>query len=204
MELFVIRALLATRSITFSAVVVLLVVLAIWGRRVSYEQSISSFFAEDDPYMRVYQQAARTFGDDNFVFMVYDDPELLTPAGLDRVSELAAAVAPGRVEGVQRVESLDAMPLLWAVDARTAPLTVMALVFKSMFLIVRLAVLRARFRANTGKRSRASSASSTAQSKGMASSDSTRCTPSIRPGAMAAASSETRSRPAGVNSSGSS
>src|SRR5436190_19800320 len=113
---FVIRALLAARYVTFTAVVVLLIALALWGRRVSYEQSINSFFAEDDPYMRVYQQAARTFGDDNFVFVVYDDPELLTPAGLGRVSELAGAVAPGRIPGVQRVESLDAMPLLWAVD----------------------------------------------------------------------------------------
>ncbi len=111
-----IRTLLAVRYVVFSAIVILLVVLAVWGRRVGYEQSINSFFAEDDPYMRVYQQAARTFGDDNFVFIVYDDPELLTPAGIDRVAELAAAVAPGRIAGVQRVESLDAMPLLWAVD----------------------------------------------------------------------------------------
>src|SRR5262249_45711001 len=112
----VIRALLAARYLAFSVVVVLLVALALCGRRVSYEQSINSFFAEDDPSMRVYQQAARTFGDDNFVFVVYDDPELLTPPGLDRVAELASAIAPGRIEGVQRVESLDAMPLLWAVD----------------------------------------------------------------------------------------
>jgi predicted RND superfamily exporter protein len=112
----VIRALLSARYLTFFSVVILLVALGFWGRRVSYEQSINSFFAEDDPYMRVYQQAAKTFGDDNFVFVVYDDPELLTPRGLDRVSELAAAVAPERIAGVQRVESLDAMPLLWAVD----------------------------------------------------------------------------------------
>ncbi len=111
-----IRALLDARYVTFSAVAILLLVLAVGGRRVGYEQSINSFFAEDDPYMRVYQQAARTFGDDNFVFVVYDDPDLLTPAGLDRVSELAAAVAAGKIEGVQRVESLDAMPLFWAVD----------------------------------------------------------------------------------------
>ncbi len=111
-----IRALLAARYVTFAAIVVLLAVLALWGRRVTYEQSINSFFAEDDPYMRVYQEAAKTFGDDNFVFVVYDDPELLTPVGLDRVSELAAAVAPERIKGVQRVESLDAMPLFWAVD----------------------------------------------------------------------------------------
>ena len=44
--------------------------------------------------MAVYQKAARSFGDDNFVFLVYDDPELFTPAGMDRVAELAAAVGP--------------------------------------------------------------------------------------------------------------
>jgi predicted RND superfamily exporter protein len=112
----VIRALLAARYLTFSALVVLLLALALGGRRVTYEQSISSFFAEDDPYMRVYQKAAATFGDDNFVFIVYDDRELLTPQGLDRVAELAAAVAPSRIAGVQRVESLAGMPLLWTVD----------------------------------------------------------------------------------------
>ena len=112
----VIRALLAARHVTFGVVVILLVALVWGGKRVSYEQSINSFFAEDDPAMRVYQQAARTFGDDNFVFVVYDDTALLTPEGLNRVSELAAAVAPDRIPGVQRVESLDAMPLLWAID----------------------------------------------------------------------------------------
>jgi len=112
----VIRALLAARHVTFAVVVILLVALVWGGKRVSYEQSINSFFAEDDPAMRVYQQAAQTFGDDNFVFVVYDDTALLTPDGLSRVSELAAAVAPDRIPGVQHVESLDAMPLLWAID----------------------------------------------------------------------------------------
>jgi uncharacterized protein len=112
----VIRALLAARYVTFAAVVLLLVALAWFGKRVGYEQSINSFFAEDDPYMAVYQQAAKTFGDDNFIFLVYDDPGLLSPQGLERVSELAAAVAPQRIPAVQRVESLDAMPLLWSID----------------------------------------------------------------------------------------
>jgi uncharacterized protein len=112
----VIRFLLAVRYLAFAAVIVLLLGLAWGGKTVSYEQSISSFFAEDDPYMQIYQRAARTFGDDNFVFLVYDDPELISAAGLDRVSELAHAVAPERIAGVQRVESLDAMPLVWAVD----------------------------------------------------------------------------------------
>ncbi len=111
-----IRLLLAARYVTFSAVVVLLVLLALLGKRVTYDQSISSFFADDDPDMLVYQRAARTFGDDNFVFLVYDDPELLTPAGMDRVKDLAAAVGPEHVAAVQKVESIDTMPLLWAID----------------------------------------------------------------------------------------
>jgi predicted RND superfamily exporter protein len=90
--------------------------LVLFGKRVSYEQSIGSFFADDDPDMAVYQKAASAFGDDNFVFLVYDDPELVTPHGMDRVAELAAAVTPARIAGVKRVESLDAMPLVWALD----------------------------------------------------------------------------------------
>src|SRR3974390_2434651 len=99
-----------------AATAILLILLVIFGRKVSYEQSIGSFFADDDPYMAVYQKAAQSFGDDNFVFLVYDDPELVSPQGLDRVAELAAAVAPGRIAGVSRVESLDAMPLVWSLD----------------------------------------------------------------------------------------
>src|SRR4051794_9592820 len=104
------------RFVTAAATAIVLVLLVLFGKKVSYEQSIGSFFAEDDPYMAVYEKAARSFGDDNFVFLVYDDPELVSPQGLDRVSELAAAVAPGRIPGVSRVESLDAMPLVWSLD----------------------------------------------------------------------------------------
>lgn len=111
-----IQLLLRWRLAAFVSLLVLLAALLAFGRRVSYEQSIRSFFAEDDPHMAVYQDAARVFGDDNFVFVVYDDPALFTPGGMDRVAELAAALGPGRVEGVVRVESLDAMPLLWAID----------------------------------------------------------------------------------------
>ena len=68
----------------------------VFGRRVGYEQSIKSFFADDDPDMTAYQAAARSFGDDNFVFIAYDDPELLTPEGMDRVRELADGRRAGR------------------------------------------------------------------------------------------------------------
>jgi predicted RND superfamily exporter protein len=112
----VIGFLFRIRHVTVVAVAVLLVLLGLIGRKVSYEQSIGSFFADDDPRMSVYQKASAAFDDDNFVFLVYDDPALVSPRGLDRVAELAAAVGPDKLPGVLRVESLDAMPLVWALD----------------------------------------------------------------------------------------
>ena len=108
--------LLRFRYLTAAVTTALLIVLVFFGKKVSYEQSIGSFFADDDPYMAVYQKAASSFGDDNFVFLAYDDPDLVSPRGLERVAELAAAVVPGKIAGVSRVESLDAMPLVWSLD----------------------------------------------------------------------------------------
>ena len=116
MTALVIRALLAARYLTFAVVAILFVALAWSGERVTYVQSINSFFAEDDRYMAVYQQAARTFGDDNLAFLVYEDPELLTTRGMDRVAELAESVGPAHVPAAQRVESIDTVPLVWAID----------------------------------------------------------------------------------------
>jgi len=112
----VIDHLLRTRHVAAGLTVLLLVGLVLFGQRVGYEQSIGSFFADDDPAMATYQRAAASFGDDNFVFLVYDDPEVLSRQGLERVAELAASVGPDQIEGVLRVESLDAMPLVWSVD----------------------------------------------------------------------------------------
>ena len=111
-----IRLLLKARYVSFVLIATLLGLFIVFGQRVSYEQSINSFFAEEDPAILAYREASETFGDDNFVFLVYDDPELLTPQGMDRVAELAASVAPSKIEGVLRVESLDAMPQLWMID----------------------------------------------------------------------------------------
>ncbi|MFO0908408.1 MAG: MMPL family transporter [Isosphaeraceae bacterium] len=111
-----IRLLFQTRHAVFFSLAALLIYLLLFGQRVSYEQSIKSFFADDDPKMAVYQKAASTFGDDNFVFVAYDDPELFSTAGMDRVAGMASTLGPDRIDGVVRVESLDAMPLLWSID----------------------------------------------------------------------------------------
>jgi len=110
------NALIRARLATFTAAVVLLGLLIWQDKRVGYEQSIKSFFADDDPAMALYRRASAAFGDDNFVFVAYDDAAVLTPGGMDRVAELAAAIAPGRIDGVARVESIDAMPVLWKID----------------------------------------------------------------------------------------
>jgi predicted RND superfamily exporter protein len=114
----VIRLLLQSRYVSFGAVALLLAVLLALGRHVTYEQSIQSFFAQDDPAVIAYARSSAVFGNDNVVFVGYDDPELLTPAGIRRVGELAEALGPQHIPAVIRVESLDAMPLLWEVDDR--------------------------------------------------------------------------------------
>ena len=93
-----------------------LVGLLAWDRHVAYDQSITSFFAADDPTVVEYRRSSSLFGNDNLVFVVYDDPALLTPAGMARVGELAEALGPKHIEAVVDVQSLDAMPQFWRID----------------------------------------------------------------------------------------
>ena len=111
-----IALLLRARFISFVAAAVLLAALFLADKRISYEQSIESFFADADPAIVDYRRATAAFGDDNFVFLAYNDPDLLTSRGMDRVAELARDVGPANIPGVTRVESIDTMPLLWTVD----------------------------------------------------------------------------------------
>jgi predicted RND superfamily exporter protein len=110
------RLLIAARYGAFLLTAVALGLLVWADRRVQYEQSLTAFFPEGDPIVVAYQKAADTFGSDNFVFVGYDDPDLLTPAGMDRLAELTAALAPAKHPAVISVESLDAAPQFWRLD----------------------------------------------------------------------------------------
>lgn len=110
------RTLLRSRYILFATVLALLAGLIAMGRHVRYEQSLESFFPSDDPAVIEYKKASAAFGNDNIVFVSYDDPKLLTVEGLARVAELAGEVGPGRIDAVADVQSLDAMPLFWKID----------------------------------------------------------------------------------------
>ncbi len=82
-----------------------------------YDQSISSFFADNDPDMAIYQKAAAIFGDDNFVFVVYDDPDLLTPGGHgSRGRTGCGARWRPCVLASSGSNRLTQMPLVWAID----------------------------------------------------------------------------------------
>src|ERR1700733_11779897 len=98
----VIDLLVKARSVSIGVVALLLVVLLVLGKPVHYEQSVRSFFADNDPVIVDYSKASAVFGDDNLVFVSYEDPALLTPGGMERVAELAREIGPTQVKGVAR------------------------------------------------------------------------------------------------------
>jgi predicted RND superfamily exporter protein len=124
--------LIRPRLATFAAALMLLALLAVWGRPIRYEQSLTAFFPDGDPDVAAYERAAALFGSDNLVFITYDDPELLTPDGMDRLAELAAAVGPDRIASVLEVQALDRMPLFWELDDRLIDLARLPAVARRM------------------------------------------------------------------------
>lgn len=102
------------------AVVALTVAIAAYllaaGRHATYEQSIKSFFAEDDPAIVEFEKWANVFGYDNILFVCYDDPQYLTPEGLVRVAELSRELKASQIDGLTEVQSLATMPPLWSLD----------------------------------------------------------------------------------------
>ncbi|WP_417380290.1 efflux RND transporter permease subunit [Gimesia sp.] len=50
--------------------------------QLSFEQSIESLYAKDDPHLLDYLESKQLFGGDEFVFVAYTTPDLLEPEGL--------------------------------------------------------------------------------------------------------------------------
>ena len=86
------------------------------GKHAEYEQSIKSFFTEDDPSIVSFEKWAGVFGYDNILFVCYDDPTYLTPAGLSRVADLTRRLKASGIDGLTDVQSLATMPPLWSLD----------------------------------------------------------------------------------------
>ena len=109
--------LLRWRYVSAAATASCSVLLVLFGKRVSYEQSIKSFFADDDPDMAAYQKAATVVRRRQLRLRRLRRPRAAHPR---RDGPRRRAGRGGRARrgstGVLRVESLDAMPLLWAID----------------------------------------------------------------------------------------
>ncbi|RLT08389.1 MAG: RND transporter, partial [Planctomycetota bacterium] len=80
--------LISARYFVAFATLVIGLFLGFSGKHAEYEQSIKSFFTEDDASIVSFEKWAGVFGYDNILFVCYDDPTYLTPAGLSRVADL--------------------------------------------------------------------------------------------------------------------
>lgn len=75
--------------------------------RIEFNRSIENMFAVDDPVLGPYQRLKETFGGNEIVLAVYEDPELLSPdgRGIERLSLISERLR--QVSGVRDVLSLD-------------------------------------------------------------------------------------------------
>ncbi|MBI3467992.1 MAG: MMPL family transporter, partial [Planctomycetes bacterium] len=100
------------------------------GRPVTFNQSFEAFFPPDHAALIDYLRAKRAFGGDDFVFVAYEDEQIWTPVGMDRLRKLAERLA--KIDGVLRVDSLDRMPVPWKVDAAARALIAEPLAFAKL------------------------------------------------------------------------
>jgi len=78
------------------------------GRQLALDRSIQHMFASDDPILKPYLQLQQTFGRHEIVMVVYSDPTLKSPDGLDRLRSVARQAR--EIPGVVAVVSLLDLP----------------------------------------------------------------------------------------------
>jgi uncharacterized protein len=91
------------------------------AQNLQYDRSVENMFAPGDPILAPYHQLQRTFGGNEVALAAYDDPQLLTPGGLERLDKLTAALE--KVPGISTVLSLTRSPLgkqilIWPIAAQ--------------------------------------------------------------------------------------
>lgn len=78
------------------------------GRQLTMDRSIENMFANDDPILQPYRRMQRTFGEHEIVLAVYEDQELTSDAGRQRIEDLSAELRG--IDGVVAVVSLLDLP----------------------------------------------------------------------------------------------
>lgn len=79
------------------------------SRQLEFVKSIDTMFDRADPALVPYRRLARAFGSSEVVLAAYDDPDLFTPAGIDRLRELTTRL--GQIAAVSSTTSLASTPL---------------------------------------------------------------------------------------------
>ena len=79
------------------------------ARQLKFSRSIDAMFDRSDPALVPFARMARTFGGGEVVLCAYDDPDLFTAAGIDRLAALTKRLAAE--PGVQAATSLASTPL---------------------------------------------------------------------------------------------
>jgi hypothetical protein len=92
----------------------------VFAGEVPFDRSIENMFADDDPLLPSYRKLKRTFGGDELVMTVYEDADLLTPAGMARLAAIDAQLAA--IDGVAATLSLHS-PMGDAMADRSNPLS---------------------------------------------------------------------------------
>lgn len=102
---------------------------------VQFDQSIEAFFPNDHPALKDYQRTKAAFGGDQIVFVAYDDPRLWTQRGMQRIRQLADQIQD--VPSVERIDSLDEMPVPWRVHEAVEALASRSFSFVNLARLVR-------------------------------------------------------------------
>ena len=98
------QQLIRLRWLLLAVAIVLAAVSYYVGSQVRFDHSVESMFAPTHPRLQDYQRLQAIFDGSEIVLVVYDDPELFTPAGLDRLGQRAQTIKA--VAGVEEVLSL--------------------------------------------------------------------------------------------------
>lgn len=98
------RIIVRARIVLALLFVAITVVLLPTALSVDYNRSIASFFDLGNPLFVKYEQIEKEFGGDSVCVVVYDDPELLSVAGMERLSQLRDRIKG--MDGVAAATSL--------------------------------------------------------------------------------------------------
>ena len=98
-----VRALIKVRGAAVCVGVLLFVISVRPAMTLQLDRSVASVFADDDPTLIDYQELRTTFGGNAIVLLVYEDPELMSAAGLQRNASITSAVRG--ISGIRSVLS---------------------------------------------------------------------------------------------------